>query len=67
MIYKLVSIKEIKDTLSEFQAENGQKFKNTQADFKKVVSYIKKVYYNCSLLLAITFCVTMILVIARCC
>ena len=37
-----VNIKEIKNTLREFQAENGPKFKNTQADFKKVVSYIYK-------------------------
>ena len=37
-----VNIKEIKNTLREFQAENGRKIKNTQADFKKVVSYKKK-------------------------
>ena len=42
MIYIFINIKEIKNTLREFQAENGQKFKNTQAEFKKVVSYKKK-------------------------
>ena len=42
MIYIFINIEEIKNTLREFQAENGQKFKNTQAEFKKVVSYIKK-------------------------
>ena len=35
-------IKKIKNTLREFQAENRQKFENTQAEFKKAVSYIKK-------------------------
>ena len=44
MIYIFVNIEEIKNTLREFQAENGWKIKNTQADFKKVVSYKKKVY-----------------------
>ena len=33
-----MKIKKIKNTLREFQAENGQKFKNTQAEFKKPVS-----------------------------
>ena len=42
MIYIFVNIEEIKNTLREFQAENGWKIKNTQADFKKVVSYKKK-------------------------
>ena len=37
-----MDIEEIKNTLREFQAENGQTFKNTQADLKKVVSDIKK-------------------------
>ena len=37
-----MNIEEIKNTLTEFQAENGQKFKNTQAEFKKTVSHIKK-------------------------
>ena len=37
-----MNIEEIKNTLREFQAENGWKIKNTQADFKKVVSYKKK-------------------------
>ena len=40
-----MNIEEIKNTLREFQAENGWKIKNTQADFKKVVSYIKKKVY----------------------
>ena len=39
-----MNIEEIKNTLREFQAENGPKFKNTQAEFKKVVSFKKKVY-----------------------
>ena len=38
-----MNIEQIKNTLREFQAENRQKFKNTQAEFKKVVSYKKKV------------------------
>ena len=42
-IFIFVNIGEIKNTLREFQAENGWKIKNTQADFKKVVSYKKKV------------------------
>ena len=37
-----MNTEEIKNTLREFQAENGPKFKNIQADLKKVVSYIKK-------------------------
>ena len=37
-----MNIEKIKNTLREFQAQNGQKFKNTQAEFKKVVSYKKK-------------------------
>ena len=37
-----MNIEEIKNTLREFQAQNGQKFKNTQAELKKVVSYKKK-------------------------
>ena len=37
-----MNIEEIKNTLREFQAQNGRKFKNTQAEFKKVVSYKKK-------------------------
>ena len=41
-MYVFVNIEEIKNTLREFHAENGCKIKNTQADFKKVVSYIKK-------------------------
>ena len=43
-----MNIEEIKNTLREYQAENSQKFKNTQADFKKVLLYKKKVYslYN---------------------
>ena len=40
-----MNIEQIKNTLREFQAENRQKFKNTQADFKKAVSYIKKEVY----------------------
>ena len=43
MIYISIDIEEINNTLREFQAENGPKFKNPQAEFKKVVSYIKKV------------------------
>ena len=37
-----MNIEEIKNTLREFQAQNSQKFKNNQAEFKKVVSYKKK-------------------------
>ena len=37
-----MNIEEIKNTLREFQAQNSEKFKNTQAEFKKVVSYKKK-------------------------
>ena len=37
-----MNIEQIRNTLREFQAENRQKFKNTQADFNKAVSYIKK-------------------------
>ena len=37
-----MNIKQIKNTLREFQAENRQKFKNTQAELKKAVSYKKK-------------------------
>ena len=37
-----MNIEEVKNNLREFQAENGRKFKNTQAEFKKAVSYIKK-------------------------
>ena len=40
-----MNIDEIKNTSREFQAQNGQKFKNTQAEFKKVVSYKKKSVY----------------------
>ena len=36
-----MNIEKIKNTLREYQAENGRKFKNTQAEFKKAVSYIK--------------------------
>ena len=44
-----MNIDEIKNILREFQAQNGQKFKNTQAEFKKVVSYKKKsVSYQCN-------------------
>ena len=42
MIYLFANIEGIRNTLEKFQAENGQKFKNTQAEFKKAVSYIKK-------------------------
>ena len=41
-IFIFVNIEEIKNSLREFQAENGWKIKNTHAGFKKVVSYIKK-------------------------
>ena len=41
-----MNIEQIKNTLREFQAENRQKFKNTQAEFKKAVSYIKKKVYD---------------------
>ena len=41
-----MNIEQIKNTLREFQAENRQKFKNTQAEFKKVVSYKKKKVYD---------------------
>ena len=37
-----MNIKQIKNTLREFQAENRQKIKNTKAEFKKAVSYEKK-------------------------
>ena len=37
-----MNIEEIKNTLREFQAQNSRKFKNTQAELKKVVSYKKK-------------------------
>ena len=37
-----MNIEQIKNTLREFQAENIRKFKNTQAEFKKTVSYKKK-------------------------
>ena len=40
-----MNIEQIKNTLREFQAENRQKFKNTQAEFKKAVSS-KKVYWS---------------------
>ena len=39
-----MNIEQIKNTLREFQAENRQKFKNTQAEFKKAVSCKKNVY-----------------------
>ena len=45
MIYIFVNIEEIKNTLKEFPAKNSRKIKNTQADFKKVVSYKKKKVY----------------------
>ena len=41
-----MNIEQIKNTLREFQAENRRKFKNTQAEFKKAVSYIKKKVYS---------------------
>ena len=41
-IQKFMNIEQIEDIIREFQAENRQKFKNTQAEFKKAVSYIKK-------------------------
>ena len=41
-----MTIKEIKNNLREFQAQNSRKFKNTQAEFKKVVSYKKKSVRN---------------------
>ena len=45
MIYIFVNIEEIKNTLKEFQAENGRKLKNTQAEFEKSrLLYKKKVY-----------------------
>ena len=37
-----MNIKQIKNTLKKFQAENRRKFRNTQAEFKKAVFYIKK-------------------------
>ena len=37
-----MNIEKIKNTLREFQAQNSRKFKNTQAELKKVVSYKKK-------------------------
>ena len=40
-----MNIEQIKNTLREFQAENRRKFKNTQAELKKAVSYIKKKVY----------------------
>ena len=43
-----MNIERIKNTLREFQAENRRKFKNTQAELKKAVSYIKKVYICCN-------------------
>ena len=49
MIYIFINIEEIKNTLREFQAENGRKFKNTQAELKKVVSYKKKCICDCLL------------------
>ena len=39
-----MNIEQIKNILREIQAENRRKFKNTQAELKKAVSYIKKVY-----------------------
>ena len=47
MIYIFVNIEKIKNTLREFQAENSWEIKNTQADFKKLVSYKKKKCINC--------------------
>ena len=41
-----MNIEKIKNTLREFQAQNGRKFKNTQAEFKKVVSYKNKAGYT---------------------
>jgi len=37
-----MNIEWIKNTLIEFQAEKIKEFKNTQAEFKKAVSYEKK-------------------------
>ena len=37
--------KKNKNNLREFELQNGKKFKKTQAEFKKVVSYIKKKVY----------------------
>ena len=42
-----MNIKQIKNILREFQAENRWKFKNAQAEFKKAVSYIKKKCISC--------------------
>ena len=36
-----MNMEQIKNTLREFQAENRRKFKNTQAEFKKAVSFKK--------------------------
>ena len=36
-----MNTEEIKNTSREFQARNGRKFKNTQAEFEKDVSYKK--------------------------
>ena len=52
-----MNIEQTKNTLREFQTENRRKFKNTQAELKKAVSYIKK---KCTSLLVQT------LVKARC-
>ena len=41
-----MNIEQIKNTLGEFQAENRQKFKNTQAEFKKDVSHENKAGYT---------------------
>ena len=41
-----MNIEQIKNTLREFQAENKRKFKNTQAEFKKAVSCIRKGYVS---------------------
>ena len=50
-----MNIQQIKNTLREIQAENRRKFKSTQAEFKKAVSYKKKsVHGNPSLLWADT-------------
>ena len=37
-----MNIEQNKNTTREFRAENRQKFKNTQAELKNAVSYIKK-------------------------
>ena len=49
-IHIFINVEEIKNILSEFQAENSRKFKNTQAELKKVVPYKKKVYHRSDLL-----------------